>query len=251
MVDSGQEADSKLETAEEFSGTYGSIPGTFTCDEGDTCMLATTTNDETGERLITIDTSENWEFESNSDVESEAVQDPDYMYFGYWLQSPEDPSRFAAFHYGKLPFTLIADLTDVGEGEALTAKYEGGAAGMYVTRKLRLDGQDRDPFSPGFSGRFTAEAELTAIFWRGSRMMPMNNRITNFLSGDITKFYDGNKNLGFKVTLTPANFEAGPEIGIDRRRRPRQCLIGLRLATLGRGWVHGKLVFSVPLLLET
>ena len=213
VVDSGQDIDSKLAAAKEFSASYGRIPGTFTCDEDKTCALITTKDAKTGDRLITIMTSQDWEFESNSDVESEAVQDKDYMYFGYWLQSPEDPNRFAAFYDGKRSFLLIDALIGVDNDEALKAKYEGGAAGMYVTRKLRLDGQKVDEFSPGFSGRFTAKAELTAIFG-GPETDDEQNRISNILSGDITKFYDGNKKLGFKVTLKPANLStAGIEAG--------------------------------------
>ena len=36
-------------------------------------------------------TAGGWTFESDDFVESEATQDADYMYFGYWLQSPADP----------------------------------------------------------------------------------------------------------------------------------------------------------------
>ena len=53
-------------------------------------------------------------------------------------------------------------LTD--DSHALTAKYEGGAAGRYVTRDLRVKSGDVDPNSPGSHGRFTAKAKLTATF---------------------------------------------------------------------------------------
>ena len=90
--------------------------------------------------------------------------------------------------------------------EPLTAKYEGGAAGMYVTRKLRINGQDVDPYSPGFSGRFTADAELTAIFG-GPVSVTVDDvpvaTMNNMIRGAITNFNDGNKKLGFKVTLKP------------------------------------------------
>ena len=53
-------------------------------------------------------------------------------------------------------------LTD--DSHALTAKYEGGAAGRYVTRELRVKSGAVDPNSPGSHGRFTAKAKLTATF---------------------------------------------------------------------------------------
>ena len=54
--------------------------------------------------------------------------------------------------------TLYDDL------DGLTAKYEGGAAGMYVSRELRLVNGKVDEFSPGTHGRFTAKAKLEANF---------------------------------------------------------------------------------------
>ena len=129
-----------------------------------------------------------------------SVPDDDYMYFGYWLQSPEDPDGFAAFYNGELLFNVPGTLNSATRDEALTANYEGGAAGMYVTRKLRLIGQTVDVNSPGFFGRFTAKAALTAIFG-GPNTVDENRTI----SGTITEFKDGNRDLDFKVTLAPLN----------------------------------------------
>ena len=183
--------------------------------------LATSKDAATGEIVINTasDVSTAWTFVSNANVESASVQDDDYMYFGYWLQSPEDPNKFAVFYDGKdgdadddnnnnNDFVVDALLVNIDDVEdSLTAKYEGGAAGMYVTRKLRIEGQEVDKFSPGSSGRFTAKAVLTAIFGGkefrddGSRTGSTTERITNIISGDITEFNDGNKDLDIKVKL--------------------------------------------------
>ena len=123
-----------------------------------------------------------WTFESDDYVESVAKQDVDYMYFGYWLQSPDpDPAddddvtdyNFVTLYGGAIDGTdnnVFSIATASGliqrgrEDDALTATYVGGAAGRYVTRKLRLVDQEVDPRSPGYTGRFTATAKLTANF---------------------------------------------------------------------------------------
>ena len=112
------------------------------------------------------------------------------MYFGYWLKSPVEHSSdlmdyaFAAFHGGNDMFTVLGDITD--NPDDLTAKYVGGAAGRYVTRKLRVDDGVVDQISPGFHGRFTAKAMLTAHF--GTGFEEVDDR--GMIDGTITDFKD-------------------------------------------------------------
>ena len=111
---------------------------------------------------------EGWEFESDDNVKEGETPDADYMYFGYWLKSPvgdDVPTdyAFATFSGGNTPFVKCRNRTLYESTEdALTATYEGGAAGMYVSRELRLVGGLVDEYSPGTHGRFTAKAELEA-----------------------------------------------------------------------------------------
>ena len=92
----------------------------------------------------------------------------------------------------------------------MRAIYEGGAAGRYVTRNLRIKDQTVDPQSPGNHGRFTAKATLTADFgmhedFRADDGETMREDTQNRIYGDITDFKDGSKNLvGFSVELEPA-----------------------------------------------
>ena len=180
VLDSGQDDDETINMDESsFRVAYNGVPGTFTC-VGDACAdIVTATDDNTGQRVIdgsanaTSFVVDGWTFESDDYVEAVATQDADYMYFGYWLQSPDpdvDTSvyEFATFFGGPVDeaaveFVVPYVLSDNND-EALTATYEGGAAGRYVTRKLRIKDQGVDPQSPGYTGRFTARATLTAHF---------------------------------------------------------------------------------------
>ena len=118
---------------------------------------------------------------------------------------------FATFYGGDGEMNEFADAArrtvykTTGENtEVLTATYKGGAAGMYVSRDLRLVAGVVDEFSPGSSGRFTAKAELIAQF--GPHPMStddMGKDVTeeNTLRGTISEFRDGDMDLDFEVTL--------------------------------------------------
>ena len=102
--------------------------------------------------------------------------------------------------------------------EALTATYEGGAAGRYVTRKLRIKDQGVDPASPGYHGRFTATATLTAHFGMHEDFAgddttdPVTEDTFNSIGGTITNFMDGATDLGFAVTLDRTDIAASGAI---------------------------------------
>ena len=118
-------------------------------------------------------------------------------------------------------FAVVTALSGT-QDDALTATYEGGAAGRYVTRKLRIKDQGVDPQSPGFHGRFTATATLTANFGMhddfAAVVEDLDNGVEaqdathNTVQGTITDFRDGTKDLGFTVTLMRQNIESTGEI---------------------------------------
>ena len=224
VLDAGQGNDVSLtmvNVATSFRGAYGDIPGIFRCAAAATCTNVETEMNISDQRILSNQLISNWTFESDKNVESVALQSEDYMYFGYWLQSPMDPRlpqpayQFSAFSGGGTgaEFVLPGDLID--GVDALTATYKGGAAGRYVTRKLSFTNQVLDPKSPAYHGRFTANAELKAYFGAhesfdtvvnaaGVEIRPDNR---NMIHGTITDFMDGsrdlgNRDLGFEVTLT-------------------------------------------------
>ena len=216
LIDPDQEEEA-FTTA--FTGNYvradgTKIHGTFTCDteaeaECTTFTAPTETNLE-GNLVLPSRLSEGgWTFESTRDDEPEGwTPDADYMYFGYWLNSPVDPSadpmayEFATFSGGNAPFTVGPELTN--DSHALKATYEGGAAGMYVTRELRLKDGEVDPLSPGSYGGFTANAMLNAYFgahadFEAGDDADANPSKQNMVDGTITNFMDGDMDLDFEV----------------------------------------------------
>ena len=223
VLDSGQDDDATLNMDKSmFRAAYNGVPGKFTCEAGDTCAnIVTDTDGNTGQRIILSSTSfssTGWTFESDGYVEAVAAQDADHMYFGYWLQSPDpdpdvDPpvyesaTDFGGANGGANLFTVESGLMMSRSDEALTATYEGGAAGSYVTRKLRIKDQGVDPQSPGYTGRFTARATLMAHFGThedfdaDNTAIPPTVSTANTIGGTITDFRDGATDLGFEVTL--------------------------------------------------
>jgi hypothetical protein len=209
-----------------FTGAYvtedGNIPGTYTCiNVGDTCSDPGDPNTslETGKLILSIALDANWQFESDNDVKKGNVADKDYMYFGYWLQMPvkqSDSDNAESYEFkvysggtGENVFSVNALLLDPLDG--YTAVYKGGAAGRYVTRNLQFKDEVADPLSPGFHGRFTATAELTAYFGDHTNFEVVDR---NMLGGSITKFKDGVKNLDFEVTLMPTTLMVPPAAGL-------------------------------------
>ena len=97
--------------------------------------------------------------------------------------------------------------------DPLTAVYKGGAAGRYVTRDLQFKNEAADPLSPGFHGRFTATAELTAYFGDVA-ILDLDPGVAtnrNMLDGSIKEFKDrgSGRNLDFDVTLSPVEITRG------------------------------------------
>ena len=211
VLDPKQDEDEDL--TDSFTGAYGSVPGTFTCDD-DTevrCTGVATMVDEVGDaRYLSVALTSGWTFVSTDYAEDAAVQDDDYLYFGYWLQSPQDPGvdtpvyLFATYSGGANPYNVASTLVNNEDDEGLTANYVGGAAGRYATTKVEIANQLVDPDSPRKHGRFTATARLTANFGEHESI---DVDVQNQISGEITDFEDSTMDpmdLGFGVVKLEA-----------------------------------------------
>ena len=191
------------------------IPGTFTCDE-DSCPEVTVKNELVlGATVLAANPGEGWEFESDDNVKLGETPDADYMYFGYWLKSPVGDGTtdyaFATYSGGNADFTDgDTNRTLYSADDALTATYEGGAAGMYASRELRVVNGIVDVYSPGTYGRFTAKAELEANFGTHDALDDDDMTVVaNTIHGTISEFRDGDTDLDFEVTLSRADIMRG------------------------------------------
>ena len=129
-------------------------------------------------------------FFSNIDRDSQgvesgdAVADPNYIAFGFWVKETEKDGvtsynsvqSVTAVPSGSDIFLTNTELTTV-EGEAT---YSGPAAGAYIHKTLRADGT----LDTAAAGVFAADVNLTAKF--GGDDVPPNRRFS--LSGAITNF---------------------------------------------------------------
>ena len=208
VLDAGQDDDDDInmdidmaDTVRSITGVFSGIPGEFTCDDTIACGEITTVMNDGGDRVLSVNIGSGWTFESDDYVESSAMQDDNYMYFGYWLNSPveasDDPAEynFDVIVGGSNTFAIESGLSG-NDDDVLTAVYEGGAAGGYATRKLRLENQEVDPQSPGYHGRFTGRARLEANFGVHEDVEEDDR---NTIGGSITEIMDGDKDLGFGV----------------------------------------------------
>ena len=77
------------DTARTFTGTISGASGTFTCAASQACAEIVPSENAGGQMILTTVLTD-WTFVSNSVVESAALQDENYMFFGYWLREPAD-----------------------------------------------------------------------------------------------------------------------------------------------------------------
>lgn len=189
------------------SGTINGIPGTFTCTDG-TCSVAFE-SDAPGRADNTVTAAglvgTGWTFESDENVESQATKDSDYLYFGYWLQTADDNKfAFNTFFGGSVPFALPTEVltnTTLTAADS-TATFTGNAGGKYVEKTLAIaDGALK--VDRLHVGHFTADANLTAYFGASTGIAANKH---NTINGTITNFMDGDKELGFSVTLNSIDF---------------------------------------------
>ena len=199
-------ADDAEQDDETVMGTYNGIPGTFTCTTG-TCTVGFVETPGPGVDSGTVASLGNgWAFESTDDVELQADQKTDYLYFGYWLQMPADADgdhAFATFSGGGMAFGGTINQL-LGE-----ATYDGAAGGKYVTKELELV-QGNVETASAVGGYFTADATLTAVF--GGTDIPADDQYK--ISGTIDNFEDGatGEDLGFNVNLTAISLTTGGPI---------------------------------------
>ena len=186
---------------ETVTGTVNGIPGTFTCAVGSCGVTFATAGGGVAENTVaTLTSNSTWSFTSTENMESEADEVADYLYFGSWLQMADEDGDYAfqTFSGGDMPYTTN-DMTNV-KGEAT---YDGAAAGRYVMKELELvDGQVMP--TSATHGQFTAAVALTAYF--GGDDVSMTDQFS--INGTVTNFKDGDTSLDIELKLDSTKFTA-------------------------------------------
>ena len=246
--------DDKLSYAQKdtVSGSVNGVNGTFTCGAANcsvTFLDKTELAQGVSETAVASLSSGNWKFKSTEYIEELATQDSNYLYFGYWLESPNTGNTYAfnTFYGGATPYG--AGATDATTFNALRgaspttgavsgdspvagpawtraqsmATYEGPAAGRYVQNAVSVvDGALKSTVAK--VGQFTADASMTAYFGVSDEVP---SKMQNTLSGTIRNFMDGNTKLGFDLVFDAVKFAdstytyGGDVSGLDGTVRSR------------------------------
>ena len=223
--------------AAEVTGTFRGVPGTFECAGAGTC---TSTHNKDGNLTALGGT---WTFEPDgirtsagtpltntndsednpADALDDALaaimvpgvkQDPDYMIFGYWIESVTDDDgtteKMLPFADGKRNYGTLATV-------AGTATYEGSATGLYMKKTITPQG-GVDPSGPYASGQFTADASLTANFTGND--VAVNEQFS--VTGTISKFMDGDTAIDEDWSLTLTGDTQARTVNLDGRTAPTE-----------------------------
>ena len=227
-----------------FAGMFDGVSGTFSCTGADNCVV--TADAGNGSLSLTAGTLT---FTPDDITDLVTSGDGEYLYFGYWLHKPDDPRgmhRFSTFAGGMDMFTLGATATpdagdDTSTGASLlalngTARFQGPAAGKYVTRNLVANTAE--------IGQFTADAELLADFG--------TTTTSGVITGSVTNFMENGESLGnWSVTLQsmtadgmPANNLTGlTDSDTDTTAdgvQARTSFMGSTMATVGGANAYGR-----------
>ena len=202
---------------QKFAGTFAGIPGEYSCTG--TCTIATNSQG----RVATL--SAGWTFTPDNLADGVqghmvqgAVEDADYLTFGYWVQKDEDTNGDVTIGVSTFASGTALDATTyVAAMAALegTADYEGKAVGKFVLKTLTPRGVGT--ITDG--GTFTADANLKAYF--GGNAVSFNDRFT--ISGTIDGFRNDDGDMidsNWSVTLEKANFSEYDPPTTDTKATP-------------------------------
>ena len=175
-VDDGDDSNG----AEGVPGTYMGVKGVFSCVDG--------TGAEDGNNICRINHHENGMLSVSEDDTVmfrpyTYTPDTDWLAAGVWLTIPDDTEdgdyAIGAFVFGNDPYKGLA--SDFQELTG-TATYSGQAFGRYA----EADGDNTE------TGRFTANAVLTADFGVVDTMGSINGDLTGFVANGQSEDWDVN-----------------------------------------------------------
>lgn len=178
-----------IDSVSTFVGTYGGVPGTFTCSEGCASIFddSGVVTASIGTREVTFSSDERTEYDTN------------WLAGGVWLYSPDGETasvEIGAFADGGEPFPY----NDIA-GLSGTASYTGKATGIH-SKVAR-----REPRVTDY-GFFTADVRLDADF--------DNDKVSGMVFNFEVPAYSGGSSTGqrnLEIILGEADIERGPSSG--------------------------------------
>lgn len=179
MLPTGEGRQINWDEGVKFDGMFHGVAGTFECTGGD----CSATNNADGE-LETLGGAWTFTPDNKDAMVAGVLTDTDFLDFGFWVRTNNsgDSVVYAVdgFFRGEDPRASVTDV--VG-----TAKYKGGAAGLYTKREFAALEDDGEVTA---AGRFTATAEFTANFGDDPKV---GTEYQNSISGTIRNFMDGGR----------------------------------------------------------
>lgn len=139
----------------QFRGTFDGADGTYECI-GTGAAACTVTNDADG-KIASI-TGE-WQFTPDAGA-MVSVADDDYLHYGFWLMKTVKDGKTTYDAVQTFAGSSLDANTNIGSVVAGSAKYEGGAHGVYVYNTVNPD----NSLDARSAGTFTADVALTAYF---------------------------------------------------------------------------------------
>ncbi len=161
----------ELDASSMFSGTFRGVPGSYACgDDACTVEQSTAGGVQVTDGSLTFTPTKTVDDTQDAHAIAGAMPDPDYLSFGYWVQTMAMGSGtkygVGAFSGGSVPFDDDGDRTNTNQAITDlhgTATYEGSATGLYAKKELSVvDGEVVG--TPAYAGQFSADVSLTAHF---------------------------------------------------------------------------------------
>ena len=195
----------KIEDGKSNSGTLYGVPGTFHCATND-CFadrnsdgLVTFSGTSRGVLTFRPNIAEDGDLD---DIEAKSAKpDNDYLHFGYWMKSEKQKDDTYEHEIQTFAGSSQAQITNPALGSLRgSATYSGDAAGLYV-RKSGFDSAG-DPANVS-NGTFVADVDLTAHFGNDDGKVAAATQWS--ISGKVSKFMDGSRDLGWTLMLDKAD----------------------------------------------
>ena len=185
----------------EFEGTFDGASGTYECVSA--CTVMTDSKGKissiTGELQFTPDAGE-----------TVSVPDNDFMHYGFWIKKSEKDGVTTYDEVQTFAGHSMSETTNYANVVDGSAKYEGGAHGVYTYNTFNADSS----VDARSAGTFTADVALTAYFGEQSSVAQdkhnkLEGTVSNFeLSGgepnkwELTLRSSGNANISNSASFT-------------------------------------------------